>query len=49
MQITDEIPEVSGVDSQNFPRSSKLLGITHEFIYIYLWLKDVKNKNRFSN
>ena len=45
-QIADEVPEGSGTHSKqssggfrykNIPRSSKLLGITHGFIYLYLW------------
>ena len=34
VQMADKVPEGSGADSQrpSLPRSSKLLGITHEFI-----------------
>ena len=31
-QMADEVPESSGQIAKNSPRSSKLLGITHEFI-----------------
>ena len=34
MQMADEVPEGSGADGQKPARSSKLLGITHEFICI---------------
>ena len=32
MQMADEIPEGSWADAQKPARSSKLLGMTHEFI-----------------
>ena len=33
MQMADEVPEGSEADGQKPSRSSKLLGITHEFIF----------------
>ena len=40
-QMADEVPESSGQIAKNSPRSSKLLGITHEFIFSSLnsWLQ----------
>ena len=35
-QMADEVPESSGQIAKNSPRSSKLLGITHEFIFTIL-------------
>ena len=32
-QMADDVPESSGQIAKNSPRSSKLLGITHEFIF----------------
>ena len=32
-QMADEVPESSGQIAKNSPRSSKLLGMTHEFMF----------------
>ena len=34
MQMADEVPESSGRIAKNLPRSSKLLGIIREFIFL---------------
>ena len=42
MQMADEVPEGSGADGQKPSRSSKLLGITHEFIvFAYLNIRRI--------
>ena len=37
MQMADEVPEGSGADGQKPSTSSKLLGISHEFIIIIIF------------